>query len=102
MRLLAVLFAAGLLLPAAALGTETATADAQGRIATAFIGLGMTETMALCYGAKVSESLKPEEAQRAASIVEASSDGEAVREGVSTSTGNIIMAFSSARSVCGY
>jgi hypothetical protein len=102
MRLLALSFAAGLLLPAAALGTETASADAQGRIATAFVGLGMTETMALCYGDKVSEGLSSEEAQRAASIVEAASDGEGVRDGVSTSTGNIIMAFSSARSICGY
>ena len=103
MRLLAVSFAAGLLLSAsAAVGTETASADAQGRIATAFVGLGMSETMALCYGSKVSEELSPEEALRAASIVETANDGEEVREGVSTSTGNIIMAFSSARSVCGY
>lgn len=101
MRLTALAFAA-LLLPTAAFATETATADAPGRIATAFIGLGMQDSKAVCYGSKVSENLTPEEAQRAASIVEASSDGEEVREGVSTSTGNIIMAFSYARDKCGY
>lgn len=104
MRLLACSLAAGLLLlPASlALGTETASADTPGRIATAFVGLGMHDAMARCYGTRVSESLSPEEASRAASIVEASGDGEEVREGVSTSTGNIIVAFSHARDKCGY
>lgn len=108
MRLLALPLVAGLLLlPASfAFGTETATAGAPGhnagRIATAFVGLGMQDKMARCYGTRVSESLSPEEASRAASIVEASSDGEEVREGVSTSTGNIIVAFSYARDKCGY
>lgn len=103
MRLLALSLVAGLLLPAAAAtGTDIASADAPGRIATAFVGLGMQETMARCYGTKVGESLSPEEASRAASIIEASSDGEEVREGLSTSSGNIIVAFSYARDKCGY
>ena len=103
MRLLVLSLATVLLLPASiVLGTETASADTQGRIATAFIGLGMAETMARCYGTKVSESLDQEEAQRAAAIVESASDGEGVRDGVSQSTGNIIMAFSYARDKCGY
>jgi hypothetical protein len=102
MRLLVLSLAAALLLPASAQATETATADPQGRIAKAFVGLGMQDTMAACYGGKVTESLSREEAMRAASIVEQAGDGEEVREGVSHSTGNIISAFTYAKSKCGY
>lgn len=102
MRLVVLPLAAALLLPLPALAEETASADAQSRIAKAFVGLGMGETMAVCYGGAVTSELDQKEGLRAASIVEQASDGEEVREGVSNSTGNIISAFTYAKSKCGY
>jgi hypothetical protein len=90
------------LVPLVTLGAGAARADAPARIAAAFVGLGMAESKAVCYGGVVREQLSQAEADRAAAIIEAADDGEEVREGLSQTSGNIITVFSYARNKCGY
>jgi hypothetical protein len=96
MRILTVA-AVALLLPAAAF----ASTQAETRIANGFVHLGMAHTKAVCYGGTIGGKLDQQQADRAASIVEAANTGKQVRQSVLKSGKPMIDAFTLAEQRCG-
>jgi hypothetical protein len=102
----AVLLIGALLMPSFAMPTVAHAqnqAQNQGatRVMNAFMRLGMTRDNAYCYGQIIGQMLGPDETRRAASIVEAAPNGDAVQQGVMNAGMPMVNAFSAAHNTCG-
>ena len=67
----------------------------------AFMRHGMTRDKASCYGQVIDQMLGQDETMRAAAIVEAAPNGEAVQQGVMNSPSMVVNAFAAAHNKCG-
>ena len=97
----AVLLIGALLLPAFVPANAQAQNPGETRVMNAFMRHGMTRDKAWCYGQVIDQMLGQDETIRAATIVEAAPNGEAVQQGVMSSTQQVMNAFAAAHNKCG-
>ena len=71
------------------------------RVMNAFVRHGMPPDTARCYGQVIDQMLGQEETIRAAAIVEAAPNSEALQQGVMNSTQQVMNAFAAAHNRCG-
>lgn len=90
-----------LLMPALAPAPAHAQNPGETRVMNAFMRHGMPQDMARCFGQVIEQMLGPDETIRAAAIVEAAPNGEAIQQGVMNSTQQVMNAFAAANNKCG-
>ena len=97
----AVLLIGALLLPAFVPAIAQTQNPGETRVMNAFVRHGMPPEMARCYGQVINQMLGQDETIRAAAIVEAAPNSEAIQQGVMSSTQQVTNAFAAAHNKCG-
>jgi hypothetical protein len=97
----AVLLTGALMLTALVPAVAPAQNAGETRVMNAFVRHGMPPDTARCFGQVIEQMLGPDETIRAAAIVEAAPNGEAIQQGVMNSTQQVMNAFAAAHNRCG-
>jgi hypothetical protein len=98
----AVLLIGALLMPTFMIPTVAhAQSPAETRFMNAFMRQGLTRDKAWCYSQIIGQMLGPDDTTKAAAIVEAAPNGQAVQQGVMNAGVPMMNAFSAAHNTCG-
>ena len=98
----AVLLIGALLMPTFVVpSVAQAQSPGETRVMNAFMRQGMTRDKAWCYSQIIGQTLGPDGTVRAAAIVEAAPNGQAVQQGVMNAGVPMMNAFSAAHNTCG-
>ena len=97
----AVLVIGAVLMSALAPAAVHAQTPAETRVWNGFMKLGMSRDKAWCYSQIIGQTLGPQETGKAAAIVEAAPNGDAVQQGVMNAGPPMMNAFSAAHNTCG-
>jgi hypothetical protein len=97
----AVLLIGALLMPAFVPGAAHAQSPGETRVWNGFMRLGMDRDKAWCYSQIIGQMLDQNEISKAAGIVEAAPNGDAVQQGVMNAGMPMMNAFSAAHNTCG-